>query len=264
MRAELDVRRGPARNSSLRLRRGTRPVRRAIRKSSQLGTLDPDPRISSEARRAGPIGGGVAAWQHESCRNSSRQRARGPMSGLESTNAGMSERATYAARRVLPDAPFLAAADGRTPAVARCGSCGRRAARCPSTARSGRGSACSSRASIRHWSARSPCSRCAGTASTPRSCSPTSWCRSRPPASISTSWPASVPWSRNPVRSIADVAALPRLVPEEVGAVAQAVQLLTAELGSTPLIGFAGAPFTLGVVPGRGRSEPQSRDARRR
>ncbi|WP_407810558.1 uroporphyrinogen decarboxylase family protein, partial [Staphylococcus aureus] len=47
------------------------------------------------------------------------------------------------------------------------------------------------------------------------------------------------------IRSIADVAALPRLVPEEVGAIAQAVRLLTTELGSTPLIGFAGAPFTL-------------------
>ncbi|MEV0946446.1 uroporphyrinogen decarboxylase [Rhodococcus sp. NPDC049939] len=49
----------------------------------------------------------------------------------------------------------------------------------------------------------------------------------------------------NPVRSISDVAGLPRLVPEEVGAVEQAVHLLTEELGSTPLIGFAGAPFTL-------------------
>ncbi|MBM4597068.1 uroporphyrinogen decarboxylase [Rhodococcus hoagii] len=49
----------------------------------------------------------------------------------------------------------------------------------------------------------------------------------------------------NPVRTVADVAALPRLVPDEVGAVAQAVRLLTAELGETALIGFAGAPFTL-------------------
>ncbi|WP_430335589.1 uroporphyrinogen decarboxylase [Rhodococcus sp. ACT016] len=49
----------------------------------------------------------------------------------------------------------------------------------------------------------------------------------------------------NPVRTTADVAALPRLVPDEVGAVAQAVRLLTTELGDTPLIGFAGAPFTL-------------------
>ena len=49
----------------------------------------------------------------------------------------------------------------------------------------------------------------------------------------------------NPVRSAADVAALPTLEAEEVGAVARAVGLLTRELGDTPLIGFAGAPFTL-------------------
>ncbi|MEE2035042.1 uroporphyrinogen decarboxylase [Rhodococcus chondri] len=49
----------------------------------------------------------------------------------------------------------------------------------------------------------------------------------------------------NPVRSAADVKALPMLEPEEVGAVSRAVTLLTRELGDTPLIGFAGAPFTL-------------------
>lgn len=48
-----------------------------------------------------------------------------------------------------------------------------------------------------------------------------------------------------PVRTAADVAALPRLQPDEVGAIARAVRLLTAELGGTPLIGFAGGPFTL-------------------
>ena len=49
----------------------------------------------------------------------------------------------------------------------------------------------------------------------------------------------------NPVRTATDVAALPRLGPDEVGAVAAAVRMLTTELGSTPLIGFTGAPFTL-------------------
>ncbi|HET8995022.1 MAG TPA: uroporphyrinogen decarboxylase [Rhodococcus sp. (in: high G+C Gram-positive bacteria)] len=49
----------------------------------------------------------------------------------------------------------------------------------------------------------------------------------------------------NPLRTAADVAALPRLEQDEVGAVARAVTLLTRELGDTPLIGFAGAPFTL-------------------
>ncbi|RRQ28957.1 uroporphyrinogen decarboxylase [Rhodococcus sp. Eu-32] len=49
----------------------------------------------------------------------------------------------------------------------------------------------------------------------------------------------------NPVRSAADVAALPTLHSEQVEPVAKAVTLLTEELGQTALIGFAGAPFTL-------------------
>jgi uroporphyrinogen decarboxylase len=49
----------------------------------------------------------------------------------------------------------------------------------------------------------------------------------------------------NPVRSIADVMALPALEPDAVEPVAAAVRLLLAELHHTPLIGFAGAPFTL-------------------
>jgi uroporphyrinogen decarboxylase len=48
-----------------------------------------------------------------------------------------------------------------------------------------------------------------------------------------------------PVRSAADVAALPVLEPDAVEPVAAAVRLLVTKLGSTPLIGFAGAPFTL-------------------
>ncbi|MFW0784832.1 uroporphyrinogen decarboxylase [Gordonia sp. CPCC 206044] len=49
-----------------------------------------------------------------------------------------------------------------------------------------------------------------------------------------------------PVRSAADVAALPRLEPESVGAIGRAVELLLDELGDgQALIGFAGAPFTL-------------------
>lgn len=49
----------------------------------------------------------------------------------------------------------------------------------------------------------------------------------------------------SPVRTAADVRALPRLRPEEVGAIADGVRLLIDALGDTPLIGFAGAPFTL-------------------
>jgi uroporphyrinogen decarboxylase len=48
-----------------------------------------------------------------------------------------------------------------------------------------------------------------------------------------------------PVRTTADVAALPVLEPGDVDGVATAVRGLTGELGTTPLIGFAGAPFTL-------------------
>ncbi|MBO0853338.1 MAG: uroporphyrinogen decarboxylase [Nocardia sp.] len=49
----------------------------------------------------------------------------------------------------------------------------------------------------------------------------------------------------DPVRSISDVRALPRLRPEEVGAITKGIGLLLENLESTPLIGFAGAPFTL-------------------
>src|SRR2546423_8590916 len=48
-----------------------------------------------------------------------------------------------------------------------------------------------------------------------------------------------------PIRDAAGVAALPTLEPGEVSFVAEAIGLLLAELGDTPLIGFAGAPFTL-------------------
>ncbi|WP_277675528.1 uroporphyrinogen decarboxylase [Saccharopolyspora rectivirgula] len=48
-----------------------------------------------------------------------------------------------------------------------------------------------------------------------------------------------------PLRTAADVAALPVLVPEQVPQVSEAIGLLLRELGQTPLIGFAGAPFTL-------------------
>lgn len=48
-----------------------------------------------------------------------------------------------------------------------------------------------------------------------------------------------------PVRTRADLARLRDLTPEDVPYVTEAIGLLTAELGETPLIGFAGAPFTL-------------------
>ncbi|WP_293305521.1 uroporphyrinogen decarboxylase [Mycolicibacterium sp.] len=49
----------------------------------------------------------------------------------------------------------------------------------------------------------------------------------------------------HPIRTEADVRGLRGLELQRVGAVAEAVGLLTAALGEVPLIGFAGAPFTL-------------------
>jgi uroporphyrinogen decarboxylase len=57
--------------------------------------------------------------------------------------------------------------------------------------------------------------------------------------------PGTGPVVDSPVRTTADVMALPVLEPDAVEPVAAAVRLLVAELGQTPLIGFAGAPFTL-------------------
>ncbi|MDQ6523670.1 uroporphyrinogen decarboxylase [Nocardioides sp. LHD-245] len=52
-----------------------------------------------------------------------------------------------------------------------------------------------------------------------------------------------------PVRTLADVEAIPDLTPEQIPYITQAVQGLVGELaglnGGTPLIGFAGAPFTV-------------------
>src|SRR5690242_9714941 len=48
-----------------------------------------------------------------------------------------------------------------------------------------------------------------------------------------------------PVRTLADVEAIPELTPEHVPFITEAVQGLVGELGATPLIGFAGAPFTV-------------------
>jgi uroporphyrinogen decarboxylase len=57
--------------------------------------------------------------------------------------------------------------------------------------------------------------------------------------------PGTGPVVANPVRTKEDVAALPILRTEQVQPVADAIGLLLKELGNVPLIGFAGAPFTL-------------------
>ena len=49
----------------------------------------------------------------------------------------------------------------------------------------------------------------------------------------------------DPVRTLEDVERIPDLTPEHVPYIAEAVGSLVAELGDTPLIGFAGAPFTV-------------------
>jgi uroporphyrinogen decarboxylase len=48
-----------------------------------------------------------------------------------------------------------------------------------------------------------------------------------------------------PVRTLANVTAIPDLAPEHVPYITEAVRMLVAELDGTPLIGFAGAPFTV-------------------
>jgi len=48
-----------------------------------------------------------------------------------------------------------------------------------------------------------------------------------------------------PIRTAADLDRLQPLGPDDVSAISEAVRLTVAELGPVPLIGFAGAPFTL-------------------
>jgi len=57
--------------------------------------------------------------------------------------------------------------------------------------------------------------------------------------------PGTGPVVEHPIRSAADVAALPELDPTALDPIAQAAASCVQELGGTPLIGFAGAPFTL-------------------
>jgi uroporphyrinogen decarboxylase len=53
------------------------------------------------------------------------------------------------------------------------------------------------------------------------------------------------PVVERPIRTRADLDRLRALEPDDVGYVTEAIGMLTGELGETPLIGFAGAPFTL-------------------
>jgi uroporphyrinogen decarboxylase len=57
--------------------------------------------------------------------------------------------------------------------------------------------------------------------------------------------PGTGPVIADPVRTRADLDRIPELTPDALGHITEAVRLTTAELGDVPLIGFAGAPFTL-------------------
>lgn len=57
--------------------------------------------------------------------------------------------------------------------------------------------------------------------------------------------PGTGPVMGAPVRTAADVDALTSLPPADLGFLTEAVRLTRAELGAVPLLGFAGAPFTL-------------------
>lgn len=57
--------------------------------------------------------------------------------------------------------------------------------------------------------------------------------------------PGRGPVLETPIRTAADVAALRPVDPEALAPIAEGVAQTVAQLGSTPLIGFAGAPFTL-------------------
>lgn len=57
--------------------------------------------------------------------------------------------------------------------------------------------------------------------------------------------PGTGPVVADPVRTRGDLDRIPELTPEHVPDIAESVRRLVTELGDTPLIGFAGAPFTL-------------------
>jgi uroporphyrinogen decarboxylase len=57
--------------------------------------------------------------------------------------------------------------------------------------------------------------------------------------------PGTGPVVARPFRTRADLDRLPQLTPGHVPDITESVRLLVVELGATPLIGFAGAPFTL-------------------
>ena len=149
----------------------------------------------------------------------------------------------------------------------RSGSCARPAARCPSTGGSASARRSSRSPATPRCAPRSRSSRSAAWAWTPRSCSRTSRRRSPASASPSTSWRAAGPSSstrsgrwptwRRCARSSPRPPSRPLL---------EAIRLIRAE-SPVPLIGFAGAPFTLACYlveggPSRDFLRHQAADAR--
>jgi uroporphyrinogen decarboxylase len=67
--------------------------------------------------------------------------------------------------------------------------------------------------------------------------------------------PGTGPVIAHPVRSRADIDALPELDADDIPDIAESIARITAELGDTPLIGFGGAPFTLASYLIEGRSQ---------
>ncbi len=71
------------------------------------------------------------------------------------------------------------------------------------------------------------------------------------------------PVVEQPVRTRADLDRLRDLAPEDVPYVTEAIGMLTRELGSTPLIGFAGAPSPSPAISSRAARPAPTRTPRR-
>ena len=181
----------------------------------------------------------------------------------DDARGGRRRRARPAARRALPARGARACPSTRRPS----GSCARPAARSPSTARSASARRCSRSPATPRCAPRSRSSPSAASASTPRSCSPTSRRRSPGSASRSTSRRAS---ARSSSSRSARWPTSPRFRPFEpeaaVAPLLDAIRLVRRE-SPVPLIGFAGAPFTLACYlveggPSRDFVQHQEADAR--
>ncbi len=125
-----------------------------------------------------------------------------------------------------------------------CGSCARRAGRCPSTERYAVRVRSSMRSSSPNSPPRSRCSPSVATASTQRCSTATSSLRRTPSGSASTSRPGTGPVAERPFRSSNDLERLRPLDFDDISYVIDTVDLLVAEL-DVPLLAFAGAPFTV-------------------